>query len=136
MKNIKRYTNISDAYKAYEEHKKRCKCDCSFEDWLDMDEEKTVEDAREIKEAMAGMMATLVVGHALGFNKEVVTKEEISGVECPICHGKNGYINGTFAASFKCKDCKAFIGFAEKGVTEISEFKKYIDDLCKKNIKV
>ena len=127
MKNKEKYPNTDDALKAFEEHKKKCNCDCTFEDWLDLDEDKT----KEFVDKLDGLFAASLLGPiGLGLlaglkrrqDKDAKPKsdsakskpgegngDEIKGVECPLCHGKNGRIDGYFFPGFRCPDCDALI---------------------------
>ena len=114
--------------KAYEEHKKEHNCDCTFEDWLDLDEDKI----KEAVDGLGGLFAALTLGPiGLGLlaglkrrqDKDAKPKSdsekpkpdegndgETKGVECPLCHGKNGRISyGGLFVDFHCRDCDALI---------------------------
>lgn len=151
MKNKEKYPNTDDALKAFAEHNKHCKCGCSFEVWLDMDDSPRM---RKLGAAFAGMMAgSLILGGLVdslgdavkGGNKHEEPKpekplddERITGVECPICHSKNGRIETCFVGSyFVCEDCKAFIDREVKSgkLKSIADSKSFIADLCTKNKK-
>lgn len=128
MKNREKYPNTDDAVKAYEEHKKECNCDCTFEDWLDHDEDKT----KEFVDKLDGLFAASLFG-PIGFGllaglkrrraeasapksdsekpaEPSAGKSNSGGIECPICHGKNGRIcSGSLYVDFHCPDCDALI---------------------------
>jgi endogenous inhibitor of DNA gyrase (YacG/DUF329 family) len=147
MKNREKYPNTDEALKAFEKHKKECNCDCTFETWLDVDEDKI--------DALLGASTFGPVGLAAAFlafsraksKAEKTTSagveelsKHITNVECPICHGKNGKIDsGLFIPSFSCPDCGAYVGInktsAKTPFLGLDSFKSFIADLCTKNSK-
>ena len=149
MKNKEKYPNTDDALKAFAEHNKHCKCGCSFEEWLDMDDSPRM---RDLGAAFAGMVAgSLLLGglvdnirnDAKGGNKPEEPKPEkplddkvITGVECPICHGTNGEISGFIEPMFWCNDCDVVI--SKRGMNPAlknTELSSLIAILCTKNKK-
>ena len=128
MKNREKYPNIDVALKAFEEHKKECNCDCIFEDWRDHDEDKS----KELVDKLDGLFAASLFGPiGMGIlaglkrkqDKDASPKSdgekpkpdesnggETKGVECPLCHGKNGKISkSSLFVDFHCPDCDAAI---------------------------
>lgn len=139
MKNREKYPNTDDALKAFEEHNKVCDCGCSFEEWLDR------EDSSGLNMAIVGVLLGSLLGEVIGAkdkpadkeNKEPSDDDKLTGVECPICHGKNGKIdNDLFIPSFDCPDCGAYISVGSKARDDAlgtEGFKSFIADLCTKN---
>lgn len=144
MKNREKYPNNDDALKAFEKHNKVCDCGCSFEEWLDK------ENPSLPNMAIAGILLGSLFGEIIGAkdkpankeNKKPSNDDKPTGVECPICHCKNGEIdNSPFIPSFTCPDCGAFVGVGVAGkitkgadsTISLENFKSFIADLCKKN---
>ena len=128
MKNREKYPNTGDAVKAYEEHKKERNCDCTFEDWLDLDEDKIKEAVGRLDSLFAAsILGPIGLGLLAGLkrrqDKDAKPKPdsekskpdegndgETKGVECPLCHGKNGrFRRGPLFVDFHCRDCDALI---------------------------
>lgn len=117
MTNREKYPNTDDALAAFKKHKEDCKCDCTFDKWLKMpcedDIKKAVGDMLQgFGMALAGILAGTLVADALkkglaGTPKTVA--DENAGIECPLCHKKNGRIQGVVLQHFMCPDCKAVI---------------------------
>lgn len=147
MKNREKYPNIDDALKAFKEHKKEHNCDCTFETWLDVDEDKINALLGASTFGPVGLAAAfLAFGRAKSKAEKTTsagieeTIKHITNVECPICHGKNGEIdNGLFIPSFICPDCGAYVGInkahAKTPFLGLDSFKSFIADLCTKNSK-
>lgn len=123
MTNKEKYPNTDDALKAFQDHKEKCKCDCTFEKWLDTDEEK---DKKEIKEMLK---AALPMGIAAGFlgsilsdlkskDKDIKPKDEEAKADSPD--------NNCYAT--------IHIDTTEIEIDE-SKFKELIAELRKKNKK-
>jgi hypothetical protein len=142
MKNREKYPNTDDALKAFKEHNKVCDCGCSFEEWLDK------EAPSGLNMAIAGVLLGSLFGEIIGAKDKPADKEsekrsnddELTDVECPICHGKNGIIdNRLFIPSFICPDCGAYVGFnkarAKTMPLGLDGFKSFLADLCTKNSK-
>ena len=140
MKNREKYPNTEDALKAFEKHNKVCGCGCSFEEWLDK------EAPSVLNMAVAGVLLGSLSGKIVGTKDKPADRESekpsnddvLTNVECPICHSKNGKIDGgMFLPSFTCPDCKAFVGVSRKGFgllpPSFEEFKSFMADLCTKN---
>ena len=143
MKNREKYPNIDDALKAFEKHNKVCNCGCSFEEWLDKENPSLLNMG--IAGILLGSLFGEIVDGAKGKSADMEDEKrssdgKITGVECPICHGKHGkFDDGLFIPFFTCPDCGAYVG-----INEIREkptplgldgFKSFIADLCKKNNK-
>ena len=118
MKNREKYPNTDDALKAFEEYNKVCDCGCSFEEWLNK------ENPSLPNMAIAGILLGSLFGEIIGAKDKPTDKESekrsnddvLTNVECPICHSKNGKIDGgMFLPSFTCPDCNAFVRFEQKG---------------------
>lgn len=122
MKNREKYPNTEDALKAYEAHKKECKCDCTFDDWLDADEDAAGKFASRIAGIVAGaLVAPLIIKDILKDveNKDPVPSAPSNGGEpaapkdegipsssfCPFCGSRELSIGGMMVASVKCKNC-------------------------------
>lgn len=147
MKNSEKYTDIASARKAYDKHKLDNDCNCSFEKWLDTDEDKIEEAIKGIRRNLSASILTAGIGRMLGGGRkngissllEDLSKfldEEYKDVpvECPICHSKNASIDTKPPApTFKCDDCHTFIGKHGSITHDVSEFKTWIEELCKKN---
>ena len=144
MKNREKYPNTNDAVKAFEEHKKECDCGCTFEDWLDLDEDKS----KELVDKLDGLFATSLFD-SIGMSMLASLKRrrdkdaspkpdegnegEIKGIECPLCHGKNGRIrHGSLYVDFLCPDCDALISkhtdvvCAPFGNSSLDKFKSWL----------
>ena len=149
MKNREKHPNTDDALKAFEKHNKVCDCGCSFEEWLDK------EAPSGLNMAIAGILLGSLFGEIIGAkdkpadnkpadkeNKKPSNDGKPTGVECPVCHCKNGEINdGPFIPSFTCPDCGAYVGVGvnekiTKGADStisLKDFKSFIADLRTKN---
>ncbi len=118
MTNKEKYPNTDDALAAFRKHKEDCKCDCTFDAWLKMPCDDDIEKA--IKEmpkgfgmALAGLLAGTLVADALEKGLADTPKtvaDENADIECPLCHGKRGRIDGMIVNTFHCPDCGAIIG--------------------------
>ena len=113
--NKEKYPNTNDALAAFRKHKEECKCDCTFDGWLgqpcDEEIEKAIKD-KGFGMALAGMLAGRLVAGALEKGLSDTPKtvaDENDGIECPLCHKKNGRIQGILAQHFACPDCNAII---------------------------
>ena len=116
MKNKEKYPKTEDAVKAYEEHKKRCKCDCTFDEWLDVDMDAAKE---EIASKLAGLVtgaifAPLLLGGMLkGGDKAGDKLKENPDVgdlgKCPVCGGAVK-LETTIVDTIDCPDCGMHFG--------------------------
>jgi hypothetical protein len=148
MTNKEKYPNIDDAMKAFKDHKEKHGCNCTFEKWIDTDEEEMKRGVKKLFSNILtlSIMETLMSDKGKPKHSEESTAEtesvenkyweRITDVECPICHGKNTYIRGMIEPMMVCKDCNVAIGKAgvNFGLT-VSEFDSFIKELCKKNKK-
>ena len=142
MTNREKYPNTDDALAAVKKHTEECKCDCTFDSWLKMlcddDIKKAVEDMpKGLGMALAGLLvgslvADTIKGHFKNEEKEKpeADGEKIDGIECPLCHKKNGKIAGVLAPIFKCPDCNAVISSA--GIKDRDAFAKWFSQFDKK----
>lgn len=143
MKNREKYTNTDDALKAYAEHNKRCKCGCTFEQWLDLDvSERYLLNSAEITDLIVGMMTINGLLSKHGKDRGSRTDrpsdgDEVLGAECPICHGRHGKIaKNTLEPCFTCPDCRVFI--AKDGINPsmtVAEFRAFLANLASRNSK-
>lgn len=120
MKNREKYPNTDDAVKAYEEHKKECNCGCTFEDWLDLDDDKIKEFMDELDNLFAAsLFGPIGLGWLAGLKRRqadsekpaepTADKSKSGDIECPLCHGKRGYFRTGIFTDFYCPDCDAQI---------------------------
>lgn len=136
MKNREKYPNTDDALKAFEKHNKVCDCGCSFEEWLDK------ENPSLPNMAIAGILLGSLFGQTIGTKDKPADKEnkgpsnddELTDVECPFCHLKNGIIRSGMFPDFYCPYCdliivKRSIVDRPSFTTNISTFKSWFDKL-------
>lgn len=105
MTNEEKYPKTEDALAAFKKHKEEHKYDCTFDKWLKMpcdDDIKKAVGGMPIGMSIMGMLAASIFANRKRENK-------IDGIECPLCHKKNGRIQGIAVRHFMCPDCKAFI---------------------------
>lgn len=131
MTNKEKYPKTEDALAAFRKHKEECKCDCTFDLWLKM---PCDEEVRSGKAMMMVGLAGLSLFNALskgvfdGKDEESTGKEStgnsLNGIECPVCHKKNGKIGGLFIPIFKCPDCGAAI--SRKEIEDKDAFAKWL----------
>lgn len=148
MTNKEKYPNIDDAMKAFKDHKEKHGCDCTFEKWLDADEEEVKRGVEKIFTNILTLAITKTLMSDKGkpkHSEESTTEtdpledkywERRNNVECPICHGNNTYIRGMIEPFFVCKDCDVVIG--KTGINPdltVPALESYIKELCKKNKK-
>ena len=148
MTNKEKYPNVDDAMKAFKEHKEKYGCDCTFEEWLGTDED---EIKREEKKVFSkSLFSSLLFGAIFkDLTNEILPKTNkyetsINGVECPICHSKEGHIKDGILPSFTCDSCGIYLStkitiplstkIPNLGLST-SDFKEFLGDLCKKNKK-
>ena len=145
MTNKEKYPNVYDAMKAFKEHKEKHGCDCAFDEWLDTDEDAIKREAKKF--FSKSLFSSLLFGAIYKdltdetlpkINKPKINKDETStnGVECPICHGKEGHIKDGIFPSFTCDSCGIYLStkITNLGLST-SDFKEFLSDLCKKNKK-
>lgn len=149
MTNKEKYPSIDDAMKAFKDYKEEHGCDCTFEKWLDTDEE---EMKRGVKKMFANILTLSIIETLMSDKGKPKHSEESTSetdplenkgwerrdnVECPICHGHNTYIiRGMFEPIFVCKDCDVTI--RKSGLNlglDVSALESHINNLCKKNKK-
>lgn len=158
MKNKDKYPNTDEAMAAYKKHRDEHKCDCTLEDWLNLDEEEMRRFNKKLKSAMmfslfAGSLSSLRAilkdaeeKHGKDCKDKAEPKkssdnDELTGIECPVCHGKNGEIDdvGFMGVTFVCKDCGIYLDRSTrvtgKALSSVSDAKLFLADLCKKNCK-
>lgn len=147
MTNKEKYPNTDDAIKAFKKHNKCCDCGCTFEEWLKKDAAPS-----NLGKSIAGVMLgsllldRLVVGVRRAAEDEANGKskpdkpsdgDELTGIECPVCHGKNTKVAmGRYEPYFCCRECDTII--MKDGINfdmSIADFRSFIADLCKKNCK-
>ncbi len=128
MTNKEKYPNVDDAMKAFKEHKEKHGCDCAFEEWLDTDEDAIKREAKKF--FSKSLFSSLLFGTI--FKDETAT----NGVECPICHSKEGHIKDEIFPFFTCDSCGIYLSakILNLGLST-SDFKEFLSDLCKKNKK-
>ena len=151
MTNKEKYPNTDDAIKAFNKHNKCCDCGCTFEEWLKKDAAPS-NLGKSIAGVMLGslLLGGLVVGVRCAAEDEANGKskpdkpsdgDELTGIECPVCHGKNGEIDdvGFLGVTFVCKDCGIYLDRSTrvtgKSLSSVSDAKLFLADLCKKNCK-
>ena len=138
MTNKEKYSNVDDAMKAFKEHKEKHGCDCAFEEWLDTDEDAIKREAKKFfsKSLFSSLLFGAIFKDLTDETLPKINKDETStnGVECPICHSKEGHI-GIFP-SFTCDSCGIYLStkIPNPGLST-SDFKEFLSDLCKKNKK-
>ncbi len=151
MTNKEKYPNTDDAIKAFKKHNECCDCGCTFEEWLKKDAVPS-----NLGKSIAGvMLGSLLLGGLVDGVRRAAEDEangkskpdkpsdgdELTGIECPVCHGKNGEIDdsGFMGVSFVCKDCGIFMDRSTrvtgKDLKSVSDAKLFLADLCKKNRK-
>ena len=152
MKNKEKYPNTNDALKAFAEHNKHCNCGCTFEEWLDREDTPS-----GIGKSIAGMiLGSLMLGELVDDLRRAAKEEasakhsdpkpekpsvdKLTGVECPICHGKNATVQKIICPFFECPDCGSYIGITnslsdkEPNLrNDTKAFTSFIADLCTKN---
>ena len=136
MKNREKYSNTDDALKAFKEHNKVCDCGCSFEEWLDK------ENPSLLNTAIAGILVSSLFREIIGAKDKPADKEsekrsnddDLTDVECPFCHLKNGIIRrGNLFPDFYCPNCDLLI--TKKSLLKMSSnvdvgtFKSWFDKL-------
>ena len=117
MTNEEKYPKTEDALAAFRKHKEECKCDCEFDKWLKMpcndDMKKAIKEMpKGFGTALAGILAGTLVADALEKGLADTPKtvaDENANIECPLCHGKRGRIDGMIVNTFHCPDCGAMI---------------------------
>lgn len=130
MTNKEKYPNVDEAMKAFMEHKEKFGCNCTFEKWINKDEDEL---KRKAKDIFAPSMISSLLFASLFKDKE---NAPIDGVECPICHSKNGRIRNGLEPGFVCDSCGIYL--SKDGINprlSTSDFKEFLSELCKKNKK-
>lgn len=151
MTNKEKYPNTDDAIKAFKKHNKCCDCGCTFEEWLKKDAApsnlgKSIVGVMLGYLPFGGLVVRLIFRGASDANgKSKPDKpsdgDEPTGIECPVCHGKNGEIDdvGFLGVTFVCKDCGIYLDRSTrvtgKSLSSVSDAKLFLADLCKKNCK-
>ena len=128
--NRERYPNTDDALAAFKKHKEDCKCDCTFDKWLKMpceDDFKKALGDMPIGMTLMGMLAASIFANR---KRDDESGEAVDGIECPLCHKKNGKIAGIFVPGFKCPDCGAVI--SNKEISDEGAFRKWFSQFSKK----
>ena len=140
MTNKEKYPNVDDAMKAFKEHKEKCGYDCTFEKWLDTDEDAIKREAKKFfsKSLFSSLLFGAIFKDLTNETLPKINKDEtsINGVECPICHSKEGHIKDGLEPVFICDSCGIFL--SKRGINlglSTSDFKEFLSDLCKKNKK-
>lgn len=140
MTNKEKYPNVDDAMKAFKEHKEKCGYDCTFEKWLDTDEDAIKREAKKFfsKLSFSSLLFGAIFKDLTNETLPKINKDEtsINGVECPICHSKEGHIEDGLKPIFICDSCGIFL--SKRGINlglSTSDFKEFLSDLCKKNKK-
>ena len=140
MKNREKYPNIDDALKAFKEHKKEHNCNCTFETWLDVDEDKINALLGASTFGPVGLAAAfLAFGRAKSKAEKTTsagieeTIKHITNVECPFCHQKNGRISADLYPDFYCPDCDLLIAKRQfirmSSNVDVGTFKSWFDKL-------
>jgi Zn finger protein HypA/HybF involved in hydrogenase expression len=138
--NKEMHPNTDDALAAFRKHKEEFKCDCTFDNWLGQpcDEEikKAIKDIpKGFGMALAGMLAGTLVADALEKKGLADTPETVAdenaNIECPLCHGKRGKIDGVIMNTFHCPDCGAVIGCVTKGIASGTELAGWLSQFNK-----
>jgi Zn finger protein HypA/HybF involved in hydrogenase expression len=140
MTNEEKYPKTEDALAAFRKHKEECKCDCTFDSWLKMpcddDIEKAIKDMpKGFGMALAGMLAGTLVAGALEKGLADTPKtvaDENADIECPLCHGKRGKIDGMIINTFHCPDCGAIIS-CDKSMTGRAELAEWLAQFNRKH---
>lgn len=111
--NREKYPNTDDALAAFKKHKEECKCDYTFDKWLKMPCEDDFKKA--LGDMPIGMLITGMLAASIFANRkrDDESGEAVDGIECPLCHKKNGRIRGILAQHFVCPDCNAIIANRE-----------------------
>lgn len=138
MTNEEKYPKTEDALAAFRKHKEEHKCDCTFDSWMEMpcDEEikKAIKDMpKGFGTSLVGIMVGTLVADALKKGLADTPKtvaDENAGIECPLCHKKNGKIGGILTPVFKCPDCGAIIGC--KKIEDEDAFVKWFSQFNRK----
>lgn len=138
MTNEEKYPKTEDALAAFRKHKEECKCDCTFDSWLKMpcddDMKKAIKEMpKGFGMALARMLAGTLVADALEKGLADTPKtvaDENANIECPLCHKKNGKIDGVFAPVFECPDCGVIMGY--NGVDDNDALAKWLSQFNKK----
>jgi len=120
--NKEKYPDTDDALAAWKKHREECKCNCAFDKWLKMpyddDIKKAINETPQgFGMVLAGMLAGTLVADALEKGLADAPKtvaDENTDIECPLCHGRRGRIDGMIVNTFHCPDCGAIIG-CDKG---------------------
>ena len=117
MKNREKYPKTEDAVKAYEEHKKEHKCDCTFDDWLDTDEDAMKRLVSSFPGLIAGaILAPLFAQDMLKDDAKRSTSSDSSDGEtgdlgkCPVCKGDKVNLKRDMIWRIECPDCGLFFG--------------------------
>ena len=148
MTNKEKYPNVDDAMKAFKEHKEKYGCDCTFEEWLGTDEDEIKREEKKVfsKSLFSSLLFGAIFKDLTNETLPKINKDEtsINGVECPICHSKEGHIKDGILPSFTCDSCGIYLStkitnplsmkISNPGLP-ISDFKEFLGDLCKKNKK-
>ena len=142
MTNEEKYPKTEDALAAWKKHREECKCGSTFHSWLkdpcDEEIEKAVKDMpRGLGLALAGVLIGDLVTRTIKrrFKDEKKEKPEaddgkIDGIECQLCHKKNGKIGGVLVPIFLCPDCGAVI--SNKEIKDDDAFVKWFSQFSKK----
>ena len=140
MTNKEKYPNVDDAMKAFKEHKEKHGCDCAFEEWLDTDDDAIKREAKKFfsKSLFSSLLFGAIFKDLTNETLPKTNKDEtsINGVECPICHSKEGNIIYGLEPCLICDSCG--IVLKKSGINSglpTSDFKEFLSDLCKKNKK-
>lgn len=131
MTNEEKYPKTEDALAAFRKHKEECKCDCTFNSWLKMPCDDDIEKAtNDIPKGFGMLLAGILAGTLVAsvFKKGLAdtpktVADENAGIECPLCHKKNGKFGGIFTSVFKCPDCDAIISNME--IEDKDAFRKW-----------
>ena len=140
MTNKEKYPNVDDAMKAFKEHKEKHGCDCAFDEWLDTDEDAIKREAKKFfsKSLFSSLLFGAIYKDLTDETLPKINKDETStnGVECPICHSKEGHIKDEIFPSFTCDSCGIYLSTKIPNLgLSTSDFKEFLSDLCKKNKK-
>ena len=116
MKNREKFPKTDDAIKAYEIHKKECKCNCTFDEWLDTDEDAAKEEIASILAGLAtgAIFAPLFIKDKLRDRKEEIDEQadvEVGNLgKCPVCGGDKVKCHRDLIWRIECPDCGLFFG--------------------------
>lgn len=121
MANKEKYTKTEDALAAFRKHKEECKCDYTFDSWLKMPCDDDMKKAiKEMPEGFGMALAVILVGTLVADALEKgladtpkTVADENADIECSLCHGKRGKIDGMIVNTFHRPDCGAIIGCDE-----------------------